>query len=410
MFTSLRSPFARQLVQQRKPASTLFAASILPISIQPTHASIATLFTSSARAAASRKSTSLTALAAASTAAFTVAATSTIFAEPAASKKMSTAATTGSHLVLGEAEVEFGKFTYRMRLPASAPALDPKKPVLVFIHGLLVDSLLWDKTMDSVAQRGYQCVALDLPLGCHLHPVRNREELVFENVAKGMMELVKKIGVEKYTIVGNDTGGVVVQTMIRREIEGKESDRKIEGLIMTPCDCFENFLPPIFMPIIKFARSMPGTFHISSLGFFFTTPYIRNLPLALGWIIKSDIDATTANHLYTRMGSTHDIKLDIKKLLLDVRPEITLELVKHLHKFQRPTTVVVCPEDTKLFSFEYMNRFADALRRPLDAENGVVGYEKVRNVEITDSYAFVMVDQPVKLADAIVEHMKEHKA
>ncbi|KAJ3103642.1 hypothetical protein HDU97_009981 [Phlyctochytrium planicorne] len=262
-----------------------------------------------------------------------------------------------SNLIFDHAETDFGVFAYRMRLPC--PIFDAAKPTIVFIHGLLVDSLVWDQTMEFLPQRGYQCVAPHLPLGCHVHPVKNRDALVFENVAASTLVALKKIGVDKFTVVANDTG---------------------------------------------------GTFHIALLGLLFTTPYIRDLPLLFGWITKKGIDANMAEHHYARMGATSEIQKDIKKILWDVRHEIKMDLALDMHKFQRPNTVVVCSEDTKLheFTFTCMNRFAEALRKPLDAGEGVAGYAKVKTVDIKDSYAFVMVDQQERLADVIADHMSEH--
>ena len=40
-------------------------------------------------------------------------------------------------------------------------------PVVVFVHGALVDGRLWDGVWPAVAQAGYRCVVPDLPLGAH---------------------------------------------------------------------------------------------------------------------------------------------------------------------------------------------------------------------------------------------------
>jgi pimeloyl-ACP methyl ester carboxylesterase len=40
-------------------------------------------------------------------------------------------------------------------------------PLVLFIHGALVDSRLWDGVWPAVAQAGYRCLLPDLPLGAH---------------------------------------------------------------------------------------------------------------------------------------------------------------------------------------------------------------------------------------------------
>ncbi|KAI9358541.1 Alpha/Beta hydrolase protein [Zopfochytrium polystomum] len=304
------------------------------------------------------------------------------------------------------------KFSVRMCLPASAPAYDPSKPTIVFIHGLLVDSEVWTKTMAPLAAQGYQCIAPDLPLGCQLTPVKDRSLLTFENVAKGVEEMLAGLGVKEYVIVGNDTGGVIVQTMIRREIEGNGRGRKIKGLVMTPCDCFDNFLPAIFMPLIKLARTLPGTLLIDILCVYFTNPYLVNMPLSLCWLVKKIPDQTSILEALTkRIVTTDEVKKDVKKILLDVDNRHTLRLADELHKFRRPSTVVVTPDDTMLFSAKYMMRFAEVLRRSPSASavgTAMAPYDKVKTVEVADSYAFVMLDQPERLAEVIAQHMEEN--
>ena len=44
-------------------------------------------------------------------------------------------------------------------------------PTLVFVHGILVNSLLWRKVIPLLSER-FRCVAPDLPLGAHSIPLR----------------------------------------------------------------------------------------------------------------------------------------------------------------------------------------------------------------------------------------------
>ncbi|KAI8850154.1 Alpha/Beta hydrolase protein [Chytridium lagenaria] len=262
--------------------------------------------------------------------------------------------------------------------PPSSP-FDPTKPVLVFIHGLLVDSLIWDVTMDLVAQSGYQCLAIDLPLGCHTHPVRDRKTLTFEDIARNVDEVLEKLGVKKCVIVGNDTGG---------DVEKAESERRIVGMVMTPCDCFENFLPAVFMPLIIAIRNLPGTSLVSLLGTLFASPTLSSSPLLLGWLMKKGIPPDVASRVRT---SNPEIHLDTKHLLLDIRNDITMRVAKDLHRFRRPCLIVTCPEDTVFFQRKVYSETRRGVR------------------QVQDSYAFVMVDQPGELAKLIVEFMGDKR-
>ena len=45
------------------------------------------------------------------------------------------------------------------------------------------------------------------------------------------------------TIVANDTGGAISQIL------ASERPERLRGLVLTNCDCLENFLPPILRPL-----------------------------------------------------------------------------------------------------------------------------------------------------------------
>ncbi|KAJ1558464.1 hypothetical protein HK405_013623 [Cladochytrium tenue] len=308
-----------------------------------------------------------------------------------------------------EVDTFLHKYTVRLSLPT--PNFTPSKPIIVFIHGLLVDSVVWDKTMTSLAAEGFQCVAPDLPLGCHTSPVKNREDLTFENIAKSVEELLSSLGVKEYVIVGNDTGGVIVQGLMRREIEGSEHQRKIKGLVMTPCECLDNFMPHVFMPLVKIVRTLPGTFLIAVLAAVFTNSYLVRLPMALSWLVKHiSNQGAILEQLASRACTTVEIKRDVKHILLDVDSSYTLAAAKVLHKFKRPSTVVLAPEDTTVLPSSYMKQFADVLRRPSGASEQAEAYDRVKTVEVRDSYGLVQLDQPERLAEIIATHMKEQEA
>src|SRR5882724_11040505 len=44
-------------------------------------------------------------------------------------------------------------------------------PVVLFVHGLLVNGDLWRKVVPEVAAAGYRCITPDWPLGAHEIPV-----------------------------------------------------------------------------------------------------------------------------------------------------------------------------------------------------------------------------------------------
>lgn len=81
-------------------------------------------------------------------------------------------------------------------------------PVLVFLHGLLVDHELWEEVVDRLAP-AHRCVALDLPLGAHRDAMRPDADMSPRGLARLVAEALAALELEDVTLVANDTGGAI---------------------------------------------------------------------------------------------------------------------------------------------------------------------------------------------------------
>ena len=88
-------------------------------------------------------------------------------------------------------------------------------PVLVLLHGLLMDASLWDDVIAELSA-GYRCVAPTLPLGAHRHAMRSGADLSLPGIARLVAEFLDRLDLTDVTLVGNDTGGALVQLLIGR--------------------------------------------------------------------------------------------------------------------------------------------------------------------------------------------------
>src|SRR3954453_1148994 len=150
----------------------------------------------------------------------------------------------------------------------------PPTPVLLFVHGLLVDGSLWRKVVSRLD--GYRCVVPTLPLGSHRTPARDRSALTPIGVADLIAEFMERLELTEVTIVANDTGGAITQLLLTRRPE------RVARVVFTPGDAFENFLPPAFRPLQWAAKARllaPALLlmHIRAL---------RPTPLAYGVLTK----------------------------------------------------------------------------------------------------------------------------
>jgi pimeloyl-ACP methyl ester carboxylesterase len=115
-------------------------------------------------------------------------------------------------------------------------------PTLVFVHGLLVDGRLWQKVIPALAG-SHRCVAPDWPLGAHRAALAAGADRSPRGIAHLIADFLDELELEQVTIVANDTGGAISQIL------AAERPERLRALVLTNCDCLENFLPPLLRPL-----------------------------------------------------------------------------------------------------------------------------------------------------------------
>ena len=253
-------------------------------------------------------------------------------------------------------------------------------PPMVFVHGLLVDGTLWRKVVPLLEDR-YRCIVPDWPLGSHTIPMKPSADLSPPGIAALIAEFLDKLDLRDVTLVANDTGGALTQILMA----SGQTDR-ISRVVLTPCDSFENFLPPMFRPLQWLAR-VPGAVYpvVQSL----RVPALRRLPLAFGWLTKrrvpGDVTAAWVRPAQTDKG----VRRDVARLLAGIDPRFTIEAAERLPGFDRPVLIAWAPED-RFFPLEHARRLAELL-------------PDARVEEVPDSYTFVSEDQPELVARLVGE-------
>src|SRR6201986_3495078 len=122
------------------------------------------------------------------------------------------------------------------------------RPV-VFVHGYMMGGQLWRQVSERLADRGLRCIAPTWPLGAHPQPLRPGADQTITGVAGMVAEVLAALDLDDVVLVGNDTGGVVTQLVAVHHPE------RLGALVLTSCDAFEHFPPPILKPVITAAKS-----------------------------------------------------------------------------------------------------------------------------------------------------------
>jgi pimeloyl-ACP methyl ester carboxylesterase len=170
------------------------------------------------------------------------------FTSPA--RRMSTATSqTITNAKLGERkflDTTHGRIYYHERGPASGEAL-------VFVHGFFTNSTLWADVVESLSAK-YRCISPDLPFGAHQDPMHPDADLTPKGMANILRDIIRdpRLGLTTPpAVVGNDTGGAIIQIALA------DDHTLASRVVLTPCDCFENF-PPKDFAFLPYAAALPG--------------------------------------------------------------------------------------------------------------------------------------------------------
>jgi pimeloyl-ACP methyl ester carboxylesterase len=258
------------------------------------------------------------------------------------------------------------------------------EPVLL-VHGLLTDGELWREVAPRLAG-DFRVIAPDWPLGSQQLPLNRGTDLSPLGLAKIVADFMAHLQLENVTLVGNDTGGAICQLV------AVQHPQRLARLVLTPCDAYENFMPPAFLPLQLIARIPGAVFAISQS---MRLAAARRLPIAYGWVTKRADDALTASWIAPALAD-RQIRREIASVLKGISKRYTLEAAERFGEFTKPVLIAWAPED-RFFKLRYGERLARE-------------FPNARLELIEDSYTFVPVDQPARTAELIAAFAREPAA
>jgi pimeloyl-ACP methyl ester carboxylesterase len=250
-------------------------------------------------------------------------------------------------------------------------------PPIVFMHGLLVNGTLWRDVVPQLEDR-FRCVVPELPLGSHRVPLDPSADLSPPGLASIVDEFMAALDLNDVTLVGNDTGGAISQLVAANH------PQRLARLVLTPCDMYDYFLPPMFRPMQWIAR-VPGA--IAALLQPTRISALHNTPLAFGLLTKRKIPREQTRDWLEPALSDREVRRDVVKVLRGIDTRYTQEAAERLKSFDKPALVAWADGD-RVFKREYGERFA------ADVPDG-------RFELVSDSGTFMPLDQPGPLAKLI---------
>ncbi len=248
-------------------------------------------------------------------------------------------------------------------------------PPAVFIHGYAMGASLWRPLTERLGARGIRCIAPTWPLGAHRKAMRPGADMTMGGVAAMIAEVLERLDLSETVLVGNDTGGALVQI-----VAGTSSER-IGGIVLSSCDAFEHFPPPILKPFILTSRALPlFRAALTPMG----TKFGRRR--GFGDLAHADLESLSSAWVKPAL-SDGAVAEDLRRLTASMTRDVTIEAAARLSSFTKPALVAWSAED-KFFPVEDGERLAEVL-------------PNARFELITGARTFSMLDQPDVLAELI---------
>jgi pimeloyl-ACP methyl ester carboxylesterase len=248
-------------------------------------------------------------------------------------------------------------------------------PVLVLLHGLVMDGALWREVVDALPA-DYRCVLPALPFGAHQIALNDDADLSLRGVGRIVAELLERLELRDVTLVFNDWGGA--QTMIADGL----MDR-VARLVLTPCEAFENYPPGIPGRIAASSGRLPGGLVL--MRWTLRARPLRRLPFVYGRMSKRGVPEQVMRSWLEPLAR-REIRRDLRKYVAGARNgrREMLAATPALASFEQPVLVLWGPEDRMM--------------RPANGRRLADAFPHARLVEVPGSFVLMPIDQPAVVA------------
>ena len=258
-------------------------------------------------------------------------------------------------------------------------------PVVVLLHGVLMNGSLWNKVVDSLQNR-YRCIVPELPFGAHYAPMPDDADLALESLVAMIAEFLTELDLRDVTLVCNDWGGAQLV------ICPGGSDR-VANLVLVSCEAFDNYPPGLPGWLLCLSASLPGgTFMSVQL---LRPRWIRHLSLTFGGMSKKRVPNDLFMSWIHPARENPKVRRDLNKYLRAVpHQKQLLEWAEQQRSFRRPVLIVWAREDK--------------LMPPTHAERLAEHFENSQLVWVDDSRTLIPIDQPEILTGHLRTFLATH--
>jgi pimeloyl-ACP methyl ester carboxylesterase len=240
-------------------------------------------------------------------------------------------------------------------------------PVLVFVHGYLVNANIWRKLVPQLRDR-YRCIAVDWPLGSHPVPMTPDADLAPPGIAQLIGDFLDVLDLRDATLLGNDSGGAYSQ------IAAADHPERIGRLVLNSCETPECSWPPGpgGFGLLRAAARRPATHR--ALYQVLRLRATWRWPNTYGWLAKYPIDPQVMRSYVRPVLTRSAIRNDGRKAIGAVSAGFTGAAADRLRgSFDKPVLFAWAAED-RVFPLDHAERYAAALGADLRTIPGAYTY------------------------------------
>lgn len=257
-------------------------------------------------------------------------------------------------------------------------------PVLVLLGGVTIGGSVWDPVTTDL-RKDHRVIVPTLPLGAHRIPMKPDADLTLSGYGDLVADFLERLDLDDVTLVQNDHAAALV-------LAGRDPKR-VARLVISSCEAFENYPPGLPGKNLRLALAPGGLFLAAQS---LRVKALRRLPVTYGWMAKRPLPDALVEEWSEPLRTQRGVRRDLRKYIASARKRQMIEVCERLKTFTKPTLVVWTPED-KVMKPDHGRRFVELM-------------PDARLVEIEDSYALIMRDQPEAFARAIREFVRETAA
>ncbi|MGB5760231.1 MAG: alpha/beta hydrolase [Acidimicrobiales bacterium] len=245
-------------------------------------------------------------------------------------------------------------------------------PVVVMLHGLLMDASLWEDVVEGLGKE-HRCIVPTLPLGAHATPMSPDADLSLTGIARLVTEFLDQLNLTDVTLVGNDTGGAIVQLL------AASANTRIARIVLVSCEAFDNVPPGLTgKTVVLIGRLPPALFRLFMQQM--RLKPMRRLPIAFGWLTKRG-DKTTKHWMQTLLANPDTCRDAVKVLrALHKDRKILIPVADQVDRYAGHALVVWAEHD-RVMPPEHGQRLADKLA-------------PCTLVRVPDTRSLIPLDQP----------------